>query len=166
MIKQYIDFELHVCYVDSDDVRNSIHKISFPNFLKKIGLSFLLPRKLFLAMHHNQIMVDLHGRHYGTNLHQPLKVPLTVQLIHWNKLATYPVHKIAPLGNSLYRLVFAQEIEARFQVYLAQIRQQEGVRVCLCTQSNDLSEATWEILCSQLMPVASFLSLDPKTQLN
>lgn len=119
--------------------------------------------ELQLSSTEEQIAIDINGRPYAINLPKPITVPLKCQPVDWEKLSVCPAKDIATLGHSLYTQFFVQEVESRFQAYLNRRETEEGVRLCVYTQSNDLGKAAWEILCSQLMPAISFLALDPRT---
>ncbi len=110
-----------------------------------------------------QIVIDINGRPKAINLPEPIKVPLKDELVNWKELASSLVENLAERGYSLYSSVFVQEVEKQFQAYLNRREEEVGVRLCIYTQSNDITEAVWEILCSLSKTAFEFLALNPKT---
>lgn len=119
--------------------------------------------ELQISSSEDELTVDVNGRPYAINLSKPIKVPLKVKPASWRSVKMSSPGEIAPLGHSLYDLVFRQEVESRFQAYLNRREQDEGVRLCIQAQTIELFESIWEILCSQVEPSTSFLALDPRS---
>lgn len=110
-----------------------------------------------------QISIDINGRPYAINLLKPVNVTLQSKPLNWENLSIDPKPDVASAGHSLYRSVFIQDVESRFQAYLNRRKYEEGVRICVCAQSGELSEAIWETLCNEPDLQDSFLALDPRT---
>jgi hypothetical protein len=122
--------------------------------------------ELQISSTQEEITVDINGRPHAINLPKPITIPRSCESVDWKNLALIACSDslaVSHHGNSLYELFFVNEVRAKFEAYLNRRGPDEGVRLCICTQTNDLSKAAWEILCSQLMPNISFLALDPRT---
>ena len=109
--------------------------------------------------------VDIITRPYSINLIKPIKIPLSnSHLITWKNLVTCNTQKeIAERGYSLYQQFFIKEVQSKFGEFLRGRSQDEGVRLGICTQTNDLGEAIWEILCNDFETQLRFLALNPRT---
>lgn len=110
----------------------------------------------------DHIEIDINGRPFGISLPEPLRLPTCLTPVSYRSLNEHP-NDIATAGHSLFQSVFCAEVQAAFAAYVARREEFEGVRVCIETPTNDLTESVWEILCDVLMPAANFLALDPKT---
>jgi hypothetical protein len=119
--------------------------------------------ELEISIKGERIEIDIDGRPTGFNLPEPIQVPLKEELVDWKKINSCNAHEIAPLGHSLFSSIFIPAISSMFGAYLGRRKEDEGVRLCIKAQSNDLAKAAWEILCSRLTPIASFLALNPRT---
>jgi hypothetical protein len=96
-------------------------------------------------------------------LPRPIELPITNAPFKFQDVFSSSFQSVANLGHTLYNLVFTREIASKFQAYLNRRKEDDGVRLCICSQSGVLSDAVWEILCNSLEPIENFLSLDPKT---
>ena len=127
-----------------------------------------MPRKyqdfeLHLSLDRDQLVIDVYGRPKAINLPKPIRMSLDRPPVNWITVASSADHELASLGNSLYNKIFVHRVAELFAGYLNRRGEEEGVRVCIQAQSNELWDATWELLCSQLVPVGRFMALDPRT---
>ncbi|HEY0100636.1 MAG TPA: CHAT domain-containing protein [Pyrinomonadaceae bacterium] len=125
-------------------------------------ISKYLDFELKVYVEGGQIEIDIDGRPFGYSLPERLKIPFCLAPVSYYSLTQNPAN-IADAGHSLFESVFCEEVKTAFASYLNSAKEFEGVRVCIQTPSNVLSESIWEILCDKINPSVNFLALDPKT---